>query len=207
MKNTAICIGRQYGSGGREVGQRLAEYLGVSCYDKLLIQQTARESGMSSEYVAKQEERPERGMWMLSGNPFADSAELANAFYSGSERVYQAERNVILELAAKGPCVIVGRCASAILRQSGCMAVFLYADEQDRLHRVMQRNALDAHTAAIRLRHVDRLRREYFELYAQTKWEQPEGYDLMLSTSCYGVDGCAKLILAAYQQESEGTKQ
>ena len=82
MKNTIICIGRQYGSGGREIGGKLAERLGVPCYDKLLIQQTAKEAGLSVETVADDEEKPIGLSLAVSGNPFADTATMGETFYS-----------------------------------------------------------------------------------------------------------------------------
>ena len=80
MKGTIICISRQYGSGGREIGQRVAEQLGVVCYDKLLVQQTAKEAGISAETVAAEDEQPLGFGELLSGNPFADNAALSEAF-------------------------------------------------------------------------------------------------------------------------------
>ena len=110
-----VCVGRKYGSGGREIGERLAEKLGVPCYDKLLIKKTAAESGLSEDFIRQEEETPAQSRWFLSGNAFADTAALSDAFYSGSQMIYDAEQKVIQQLAEKGPCVIVGRCASELL--------------------------------------------------------------------------------------------
>ena len=91
MKNTIICIGRQYGSGGREIGEKLAERLGVTCYDKLLIKKAAAEAGLSVETVEADEEKPIGLCTMVSGNPFADSATIGETFYSEKQRVFEAE--------------------------------------------------------------------------------------------------------------------
>ena len=108
-----VCVGRKYGSGGREIGENLAERLGVPCYDKLLIKKTAAESGLSEDFIRQEEETPAQSRWFLSGNAFADSAALSEAFYSGSQMIYDAEQKVIRQLAEKGPCVIVGRFGAA----------------------------------------------------------------------------------------------
>ena len=119
MEKQLICISRQYGSGGREIGEAVAKKLGIPCYDKCLITQAAQKSGLPEGIVAEYDERGENLGFAISGNPFADSAALAETFYSDQARVFDAERRVILELAAQGGCVIIGRCASAILRGAG----------------------------------------------------------------------------------------
>lgn len=195
-----ICIGRQYGSGGREVGEYLAKKLGIPCYDKLLVSQSAKEAGMSEEHMSQTEERADATAWMLSGNPFADSAAIAHNFYTPSQRIFDAERDTICRLANQGDCVIVGRCASDILGRENCYSVFLYASEHSRLERVQKRNDLTPKLAAQRLRRVDRLRKQYFDFYAGTRWGHPESYDLMLDTDAHGVEGCAEVILAGLKQ-------
>ena len=199
MAHTIICIGRQYGSGGREIGETLAKKLGVPCYDKLLLQRAAQDAHLAPEEIAAREERPLGLSDLVSGNVFADSAALTTAFYSERSVVYDAERRAILEAADVGDCVIIGRCASAILRESGhrVLSCFLYADMDDRLKRVEARTGLSPKEAARRIAKVDRLRRHYFDFYADTPWGEPASYDLMLSSSRYGIDGAAELILGA----------
>ena len=116
MEKQLICISRQYGSGGREIGEAVAKKLGIPCYDKCLIQKAAQEAGLSETAVAEYDEKGEDFGIAVSGNPFADTAALGEAFYSEEARVFEAERRAILKLAEKGGCVIIGRCASAILR-------------------------------------------------------------------------------------------
>ena len=172
MNDMIICIGRQYGSGGREVGEKLAKRLGVTCYDKLLLKQAAKEGGVS-----------------------------LGAFYSQSQLVYDAEKKAILDAAAKGGCVIIGRCASSILRdRKNVLSVFIYADEADRVARIARRNGLDEREARARMRKMDRMRKRYFDFYADTQWGDPESYDVMLSSSHYGVDGCVDLLCESLQK-------
>lgn len=200
MEAPIICIGRQYGSGGREIGEQLAAALRVPYYDKLLLERAAQGARVSRQLLQAQDERPVGFGGGLSGNPFADTANLAHAFYSGSQVAYDAERTAILDAAGQGPCVIIGRCASSILRgRENVRSIFIYADADDRLHRVMERNGLVEKDAQRRIRKMDRMRKEYFDFYADTAWGQPESYDLMLSSSRYGIDGCVRLIQASLQ--------
>lgn len=199
MKGTVVCIGRQYGSGGREIGQKLAQRLGITCYDKLLIQRAAREAGLTEAIVAEEDERPIGLGAMISGNPFADSASLGKAFYSEEERVFAAESRAIEEIASKGSCVIIGRCASSILRDAGynVLSVFIYADDDDRARRIAQRNGLSEKAAMRKAEKVDRMRKKYFDFYSDTPWGEPASYDLMISSSRYGIDGTADVIAKA----------
>ena len=96
--------------------------------------------------------------------------------------------------------MIVGRCASELLKGSNVLSVFVYADEQDCVARVMKRNQLSEHEAAKRIKHVDHMRQKYFACYADSEWGQPESYDLMLSSSKFGIDGCVELILGSLAQ-------
>ncbi len=202
MNDIIICIGRQYGSGGREVGEKLAERLGVTCYDKLLLKQAAQEGGVSLGEVERQDEKPVGAGAFLSGNVFADSASMGGAFYSQSQLVYDAEKKAILDAADQGGCVIIGRCASSVLRaRPNVLSVFIYADEADRVTRIAKRNGLDEREARARMRKMDRMRKRYFDFYADTQWGEPESYDLMLSSSRYGVDGCVNLIEESLQMK------
>ena len=199
MEQTIICISRQFGSGGREIGEAAAEKLGLPCYDKCLIQKAAQEAKLSEHVVAEYDETGEDFGPAASGNPFADTAALGEAFYSEEARVFDAERRVILELAEKGSCVIIGRCACAILRAAGFhpLSVFIYADSADRAKRIAARNALDEKRAMRKAQKVDRMRKHHFDFYSDTLWGEPESYDLMISSSEYGIDGAAAVIAAA----------
>ncbi|MFR5786715.1 MAG: AAA family ATPase [Christensenellales bacterium] len=202
MNDMIICIGRQYGSGGREIGEKLAARLGVTCYDKLLLKQAAKEGGVSLGEVERQDEKPVSASAFLSGNVFADSASIGGAFYSQSQLVYDAEKEAILDAADKGGCVIIGRCASSLLRdRKNVLSVFIYADEADRVARIARRNRLDEPQARARMRKTDRMRRRYFDFYADTQWGDPESYDVMLSSSYYGVDGCVEMICKSLQMK------
>lgn len=139
-----VCIGRQYGSGGREVGALVAEKLGVTCYDKLLIQEAARKSGMDETFLKNNEERLTEVLLPFSGNTFADEANMAGVFYSAGENAYGAEKQAIVSIADRESAVIIGRCASSILSdRKNALSVFLYANEADCVARIAQRNGPD----------------------------------------------------------------
>lgn len=201
MKKMIICVGRQYGSGGREIGEKLARELGIPCYDKLLIKKAALESGLSEEFLKKAEESPINSIQFLSGNPYADMAGIANTFYSESQVAYNAEKEVIGKVAKQGPCVMIGRCASSIIPKEDRLSVFIYADEEDKVKRVMERNRLNEREAAHRIRHMDRMRKQFFGFYSDTAWGQPESYDMMLSSSRLGIAGCVRMIMNSLKEE------
>ena len=201
MKKMIICVGRQYGSGGREIGEKLARELEIPCYDKLLIKKAALESGLSEEFLKKAEESPINSIQFLSGNPYVDMAGIANTFYSESQIAYNAEKEVIGRVAKQGPCVIIGRCASSIIPKENRLSVFIYADEEDKVKRVMERNSLNEREAAHRIRHMDRMRKQFFGFYSDTAWGQPESYDMMLSSSKLGIDGCVRMIMESLKEE------
>ena len=206
MKGPVICIGRQYGSGGREIGEKLAKNLGVVCYDKLLIRQAAKDSGLSADIIENDEERPIGLCEVVSGNPFADSALLGATFYSEKQRVFEAESKAISEIAEKGPCIIIGRCASSILRGAGydVLSVFVYADTDDRAKRIAERNGIGIKEAIRKAEKVDRMRKEYFDFYSDTPWGEHASYDLMISSSRYGIDGTADVIGKAVADKIRG---
>ncbi|MGM9682994.1 MAG: AAA family ATPase [Eubacteriales bacterium] len=196
MNNTVICIGREYGSGGREIGEKLAEHLGVICYDKLLLQHAAEAAGLSMTAVENSDEKPIGLGSMVPCNVFANSTAISTAFYSERQVVFDAQRKAILNIAANGPCVIIGRCASSILRSAGIdvKSVFIYADDADKIHRISERNGIGAKEAEKKMIKVNRMRKKYFDFYADTPWGSPHSYDIMISSSRYGVDGSVALI-------------
>lgn len=199
-----VCIGRQYGSGGREVGELVAKKLGVTCYDKLLIQKAAKDSGMDEQYLAGHEERLTDLLLPISGNCFADTADMSGIFYSAGDNAYHAEKKAILAIAEGESSVMIGRCASSILAgRPGTLSVFLYGSEQDCIARIAQRNRLSERAARERMERINRMRRRYFNFYSMTEWGRPESYDLMLSTSGLGLEGCADAICDVLKRKLE----
>ena len=207
-KQPLICIGREYGSGGREIAEKLAEKLGLPCYDKLLIHKAAEKSGYTEHFLTQNEEQPFSIGSLLTGNPFADTVSMAHAFYPESQMAFDAERHAIQDIAQNGGGVFVGRCASSILADhKDMLSVFIYANEDSKIKRVMARNQTDEITAKKRIQKVDRMRKRYFDFYADTHWGESESYDMMLSSSQFGIDGCVELILQCLELRNKHAKQ
>lgn len=192
MGNFAICIGREYGSGGREVGETLAHELNIPCYDKLLIKQELAKDGVSDGVSDQLDEKLPTAI--LSGNAFADTAAIMQNFYFADGQAAYAVQRTLKRLVAEQSCVIIGRCASVFLAGLPLLSVFIYADDGDCLRRIEERNHISEEEARKRFKQINRLRRQYFDFYSDTGWGKPESYDLMLSSSALGIEGCVELI-------------
>ena len=192
MGNFAICIGREYGSGGREVGETLAHELNIPCYDKLLIKQELAKDGVSGGVSDQLDEKLPTAI--LSGNAFADTAAIMQNFYFADGQAAYAVQRTLKRLVAEQSCVIIGRCASVFLAGLPLLSVFIYADDGDCLRRIEERNHISEEEARKRFKQINRLRRQYFDFYSDTGWGKPESYDLMLSSSALGIEGCVELI-------------
>ena len=192
MGNFAICIGREYGSGGREVGETLAHKLNIPCYDKLLIKQELARDGVSDGVSDQLDEK--LPMAILSGNTFADTAAIMQNFYFADGQAAYAVQRTLKRLVAEQSCVIIGRCASVFLAGLPLLSVFIYADDGDCLRRIEERNHISEEEARKRFKQINRLRRQYVDFYSDTGWGKPGSYDLMLSSSALGIEGCVELI-------------
>ena len=141
MQKPILCIGRSYGSGGRGIGEKLAQKLAVPCYDKLLIEKATRKTGIDAEVLSENDER--LPSFMLSGNSFADTASMMRSFYSETQQVNDAVHQTILRLAGQGPCVFVGRCASAVLKGAKARKMIEEALELTEKYGIIIREALN----------------------------------------------------------------
>lgn len=185
--HTIVTIGRSFGAGGRELGQRLAVRLGVPYYDKKLLTESAARSGL---YPGLFEENDERAPGFLSGLQPLSMGLNSLAWYNGpkgagSESVYAAQADFIREIASQGPCVIVGRTADYVLRDfPGTVNVFLHAPEEACLDRIKDRGDCDSREKARAiLRKTNKLRAEFYNFYTDRTWGATETYDLTIDTS------------------------
>ena len=188
-----ITISREFGSGGRELGKRLANALGIPCYDHEIIEMIAKENGFDERYVANVSEKSiEAAYPMTIGHRFAmPSMEIMEQ----PIRVAAAQRQIIENFAKQGDCVIIGRCADYVLDGTeGLIRVFLYADIKVREERVRERNLYADKDVLKNIHRIDRERRDYNRYYAGRDWEKPENYDLLINTTQIGVDGAVQLI-------------
>ncbi len=202
----SITIGRQFGSGGHEVGFRLSKKLGIPFYDGEIIVLTAKKSTLAESYLRKMEEKKPSFLNVGSAGLFADSAVSAssdcmiNRMYSLSayDKVFLEQSEVIKNLAKKEPCVIVGRASDYVLREMHSINVFLCADMKDRIARKLSlegKQGYDEASMEKLVRRKDKARAKYYEYYTHERWGDSSHYDLCINTSTVGVDGAVNIIL------------
>lgn len=186
-----ITISRQFGSGGAAIGHKLAEKLGVPCYDKTVSALTAVETGFSKSFVSNSEDK-------YSG-PFTYASYLGvNTFLPVYDQIFFAQKEVITTLAQKKDCVIVGRCGAPILREKNIPSfdVFICAPLSDRIARVKAKYSVDEKEAAKMIKKNDKARAVYNRQYADFEWGKVDNYDICINSSI-GEDKVVELILAA----------
>ncbi len=194
----AVCIAREFGSGGREVGKRVAEKLGIAFYDSELLQMAAEKSGISQDMFEKADERPTNSL-LYSLSMVATGSQLPTSFnefaYTSNDRLQLYVTQVIREVAEEGSCVIVGRCADYILReQVRVFSVFMHADLETRKKRIVKLHQLDEDAARSLIRKTDRIRANYYSFYTDQDWNNANNYDLSLDVGRIGVDLAADFI-------------
>ena len=192
MKNRIITISREFGSGGRTIGKKVADELGIPCYDNELLQKIAEESGFSENYTKDTGE-------------YAPGGLLASAFsHRGSgpnnaDYLWEIQYKLITELAEKGPCVIVGRCADYILRdKANCLRVFVHADMDFRAKRIVDVYGEREESPEQRLKDKDKRRVAYHRFYTDMKWGHAQNYDITLNSGTPGIDTCVRIIKSLY---------
>lgn len=195
--NTIITIGRQYGSGGHDIGKQLAEELNVPFYDKALLERAAKDSGLCQEIFENHDEKPTNSfLYSL----VMDTYSLGYTTSSFSEmplnhKIFLAQFGAIKNIAKEGPCVIVGRCADYALADfPNVVNVFLHADMQDRVVRIARRHDLTDAKAKDLIVKTDKRRASYYNYYTSKKWGDAAGYDLSLNTATLGIDGTIHMI-------------
>lgn len=199
MSKQIITVSREFGSGGRTVGKRVAELLGVPYYDKELVKQVAVATGFDEKFVEQQGE--DASPWKnLFSYAFAGmgSRHPMNGL-SADDFLWVIQCKVILDLADKGPCVIVGRCADYILRDTAdCLKVFIHADLAFRAHRIVEVYGQREQSPEERLRDKDKRRAAYHRFYTNMKWGHAQNYHLTLDSGVIGIDKCVDIIAELY---------
>ena len=204
--NTIITIGRQYGSGGHDIGKQLAEELNVPFYDKALLERAAKDSGLCQEIFENHDEKPTNSfLYSL----LMETYSLVYTPSSFSEmplnhKIFLAQFDAIKNIAKEGPCVIVGRCADYALADfPNVVNVFLHADMQDRVVRIARRHDLTDAKAKDLIVKTDKRRASYYNYYTSKKWGDAAGYDLSLNTATLGIDGTIHMIreFVAYKEK------
>lgn len=192
-----ITIAREYGSGGHEIGVRLARKLGVTLYDSELIDLTAEESGFTKEYVAKNEQRLTHNLF---DQLYRDNYAYVNELEPPEDVLFMVQSKVIRGLA-QGPCVIVGRAANYILKgHPGLYSVFVHSDKDFRIQRAIECYGISPNEAPELVQRKDKERANYSRYYTGRAWADTHNYDLTISSETHGVDGCVELILEGLAQ-------
>ena len=180
-----ITIGREFGSGGRELGKRLAELLGIAYYDNEIVSEIVKQSNLAEEYVNQILEKK-----IIRYFPITVSHTLSSPDYSHFDvenRVYSAKIKVIKEMAEKGDCVIVGRCADFVLAEKNPLRIFVYADMDKKIERCRLKNEEDSNLSDKALKQkivkVDKGRARYYEFFTGNRWGDKKNYDICVNTS------------------------
>lgn len=205
MGKAIITIGRQCGSGGREIGKRLAGRLGIPFYDRKLIELAAKESGIDPTVFQHVDETATNSLlYALSMGAFTlNSAGIVES--SLNDKVFFASAEFIRKVAAEGSCVIVGRCADYILREDpALLSVFVHGDEKYRVGRIAKEFDYKLKKAEEVVRKLDKQRANYYHYYASQKWGTLTNYHLTIDTSALGIDGTLDLLELAARQKMKG---
>ena len=195
--NTIITIARQFGSGGREIGQKLAEDYGIKCYDKELLARAAKDSGMCQELFENHDEKPTNSfLYSLVMDTYSMGYSASGyAEMPLNHKVFLAQFNAIKDIADEGPCVIVGRCADyALADYPNRVSVFIYGNMDSKVRRIAQKYDLTNAKAKDLMIKTDKKRSSYYNYYTSKKWNDPASYDLCINSSICGIDGTVKLI-------------
>lgn len=196
-KRLVITIGRQYGSGGSEVGTKLAKELGFDFYDKNILRMNSDESGIKESYFYLADERAGNKLLyrIISGLSPERKVPSFGSDLISADNLFRFQSEVIKKLAVEENCVILGRCADYVLEDmEGLVRIFLYADMDARIRRITEKGYYEPKEVKKNVRRIDRERREYYQYYTGKNWQSLENYDLMINTGRVGIEGCIETI-------------
>ena len=196
--NTVITIGRQFGSGGREIGEKLASKLGVDFYDKELLKRAAKESGICPELFENNDEKPTSSfLYNLVTDTYSFGFSSPYVEMPISHKVFLAQFDTIKKIASEGPCVIVGRCADYALSEfDNTLSVFINAPLEYKIARLKERfpDIKDDEKLEDMIVKADKSRASYYNYYSSKKWGRASTYDLCINSSVLGIDGTVDFI-------------
>ncbi|MCD7722911.1 MAG: cytidylate kinase-like family protein [Clostridiales bacterium] len=191
--NRIITISRQFGSGGRTIGKEVAKKLGIPCYDSELILKIAEKSGLSKEYIENYGEHAPSASWL---------SNIVGRDYNGRsvrDDLWLVQHEIITELAQKESCVIVGRCADHILKNTAnCLTVFVHASPEKRAKRIVEIYGESDEKPEKRLIDKDKRRKSYYQFYTDSTWGDATKYDISLDSGKFGIDKCVSIIAQLY---------
>lgn len=193
-----ICISREYGSGGYEVGKRLSEEYNIPLYDKELIEKASKESGIVKDLfeAMDQEKSTKSFLYSVVMNGFQNSKKISTSgTVSMIDRLFVAQSEAIQKAAKENSCVIIGRCANYILKDyKECFRVFIYAEEYDKIENICKRENIKEQKAKDIMKKIDKNRASYYNYYTNQKWGTKADNDICLNSTSLGIDGCIDII-------------
>ena len=200
--NTIITIGRQAGSGGREIGEKIAAHFGIPFFDRELLSRAAKESGFCEEMIQMHDEKPTNSfLYNLVMDTYSFGYNTSTFVDMPiSHKVFLAQFDTVKKIASEGPCVIVGRCADyALSDYDNVLKLFIYADVDDRRERLKKRFDLADKEAEDLMYKTDKRRASYYNYYSSKKWGRAESYDLCINSSLLGIEGTVNLVIQAVE--------
>ncbi len=202
MSKKIITIGRQFGSGGHEIGERLAKKLNIPLYDRNLVEKAVEKLNLNQEDVESVDESIFRNLAMSVQRLFGNDNTPYTLAESGSlsDQLYKAQCRIIKELADQGPCVIVGRCADHVLRnRDDVLNVFICGDMETKVQRVMEVRKMVRERAETTIKEMDKKRRNYYKEYTDKVWGANENYHMVLNVSQLGIDEIVDILAKLYE--------
>lgn len=198
MKKTVICVGRQFGSGGREIARQLAEYLNYAYYDKELLAQAAKESGYCQDIFKRADEISADPMVFSCCGLIPSYGLFSHSDYLSNEKLFLLQSETIEKIADKGNAIIVGRCADYILRdREDVISIFISDEKENRIERVMKRSEKSHSSAYSMIRKTDKMRASYYNFYADRSWGEASNYDLCINRNAFTEEQFIQIIKTA----------
>lgn len=197
-RHMIISIGRECGSGGHEIGEKLSKHYGIALYDRNLIEKLAEETNQDPEKLAAIEERVTGRIFPTQKNGFASEEHMMMNKLSQSDRLYLQEKGLIQKMAKEESFVIIGRAANAILADNpDTLRLYVYASEEFKLPRVKEFYHLDTDREALKkMEQVDKARRAYFNYYSDAVWGSSDAHDFMINSSAFGIDATVEILIS-----------
>ncbi|MDR0981662.1 MAG: cytidylate kinase-like family protein [Culturomica sp.] len=199
MRNI-ITIGRQFGSGGREIGKAVADALNIPFYDKELLRRASQESGLRADLFEKADEKTSSILQSFAMS-FSNGAFYQPNDYFTDNTLFQLQSEVLRKIVHEGSCVIVGRCADYILKdEAGLTSLFIHAYDADRVARICKVENISEKEALDMMKKKDKMRANYYNYYTDKTWGAASSYGLSLNSSLIGVNGCIAVVQEFIQQ-------
>ncbi len=206
MKNTVICIGRQYGSSGYEIAKKAAEKLGVPFYDKELVELAAKKGNLHDEAVKRADEKAANSfLYSIVTGSYSMATAGGPLYYDMpiNDKLFLAQSEVIKEIAKEGSAVILGRCADYVLSEEdvNLLSVYIYAGMEAKIEAIMQKDGLSRTKAKDKIVKTEKQRRAYYDYYTNREWGKMSNYDICLSSDIVGIDVSVDIIVDMAQKK------